>query len=73
MKFTLLRSQFQAVRNRVISAGVNIPLTDSGEITYKEVIIHFSYMEPNLTISVIDYGDNPSWIVNNAIKGWFSV
>lgn len=70
MTFQLTRQQLEAKRALLASEGV-VLTGDFGKITDKEVTIQFSYGEPNLIVTVLDYGGHPSFIVNHIVSNWF--
>jgi len=70
MTFTLTRQQLEAKRSQLASQGVELT-GDSGKIEKNGVTVQFTYGEPTLVVTVLDFGGHPSFFVNHAISGWF--
>jgi hypothetical protein len=68
--FTLTRPKFEAARAKLASEQISV-VGDSGTISKSGVSVQFDYVEPDLKISVLEYGGYPHWVVNHAIAGWF--
>lgn len=70
IEYILTRAQLEQVRTDL--AKQNIPLKgDSGDISSKGVQLAFEYVEPKLTITVVDHGMLPMFILKSKMNGWF--
>lgn len=70
MTFTLTRQQLESKRSELATKGVQI-VGDSGNFSDKGVSIQYTYAEPTLIVTVLDFGGHAHFIVNHIVSDWF--
>ena len=68
--FTLTREQLEAIRAKLQAKNVNL-VGDKGGVSYSGVQLTFDYVEPTLTITLVDCGRYPQFMIKGRIEDWF--
>lgn len=72
LTFTLTRIQLEKIRSDLATKNINL-VSDTGDINYESVQLHFAYVESKMVITIADSGHWPMFIVKGKITNWFKI
>jgi hypothetical protein len=70
LTYSLTRDQLEAIRTKLATENVLL-VGDKGDTAHQGVKVEFDYVEPTLTVTIVDHGGYPEFIVKHKINGWF--
>lgn len=70
LSYSLSRAQLEAIRTKLKASNILLE-KDSGDVSYKGVQLTFDYVEPKLSVTIVDGGGYPTFILKSKLNSWF--